>query len=189
MIRVDPSDVPCASRRSILPKINRPGTMISPPPTPNSPASRPAPSPMAIATPVVTCPAVGTETAAAFIPPTLRVLPRHADPRPESGADVALGATSAPFFGRDGSSPAETVAKRRPLVGDDRVDRGVAQMARLTGGGRRRGGGAGRPRTSRRAARSPVRLRSLRSSVQIATRCTRPHVERMGQQEQLGLAC
>src|SRR6478735_5069007 len=97
MIRVDPSDVPCASRLSILPKINRPGTMISPPPTP---------------TPVPT-------------------------PVPENGADVALGATSAPFFGRDGSSPAETVAKRGPLVGDDRVDGGVAQMARLTGGGRR----------------------------------------------------
>ncbi len=74
MIRVDPSDVPCASRLSILPKINRPGTMISPPPTPNSPASRPAPSPMATATPVVTCPAVGAETAAALIPPTLRVM-------------------------------------------------------------------------------------------------------------------
>ena len=83
MIRVDPSDVPCASRRSILPKINRPGTMISPPPTPNSPASKPAPSPMAIATPVVTCPAVGTETAAAFIPPTLRVLPPTPTPVPK----------------------------------------------------------------------------------------------------------
>ena len=62
--------------------------MISPPPTPNSPASRPAPNPMAAATPVVRCLAVGVETAA-VIPTTLGVMsvPTH---QSENGADVAL---------------------------------------------------------------------------------------------------